>query len=67
VTSLLTLLLSGCAPDTLVNELALCNRLRPEASAHEEALATYSAPDAVLVTGVRLLKGFEAGCAGKGD
>jgi len=62
VTSMLTLLLSGCGHDILINDLALCERLKPEASAFEKELATHSAPDTVLVTGVRLLKGLEAGC-----
>ena len=60
--------LLACTPVTLSTSLegpsgaALCLALAPLADSHAAALQGAGVPDAVLISGARLVAGLEAGC-----
>ena len=54
-------LLLACGPG-VPSEAGLCMALRSLVEAHAMALQTQDVPDAVLITGARLVAGVEGGC-----
>ena len=67
-----TSLLSACAPERLrtppkaAPEIdSFCIGLKPSIDAHADALDNEATPDNVVITGVRVIEGFDAGCSGK--
>lgn len=55
-------LLISCAP-VIPSEGGLCLALGSLVDAHALALQAQDVPDAVLITGARLVAGVDAGCA----
>ena len=55
-------LLPTCAPVS-VSAPGLCAALRPLEAAHADALQGDGVPDAVLISGARLIAGIDAGCS----
>ena len=58
---IVTLPLLACAPEP-VSEAGLCLALGSLVEAHALALQAQDVPDAVLITGARLVAGVDAGC-----
>ena len=57
---MLVLLLTGCGQGK-VNDSAICSGLDPLVNSHADALIVDGGPKS-LVTGERLITGFDAGC-----
>jgi len=60
---MLTLLVAGCSNVKLISDSAVCNGLEPLVDNHVDALLIDGGPQSI-VTGERLVAGYDAGCEG---
>lgn len=60
----MTMLLSSCGAVSRVNEGGLCKGLRGSIDRHAQALLDEheETPTSVMLTGVEVISGFDAGC-----